>query len=65
MRASAFEELCTLFKGTNSANDEVYREHAPLWKKYLSDMNPGALEKCLEAVEVFIDKADPKIVAIS
>ena len=34
-----------------------------MWKKYLNDANPGSLEKCLDALDVFINKADPKIVA--
>jgi hypothetical protein len=34
-----------------------------MWKKYLADANPGSLEKCLDALEVFINRADPRIVA--
>jgi hypothetical protein len=33
-----------------------------MWKKYLGDANPGSLEKCLDALELFISRADPKIV---
>lgn len=33
------------------------------WKKYLGDTNPGALEKCLDALQLFIDRCDPKVVA--
>lgn len=34
-----------------------------MWKKYLGDANPGSLEKCLDALNVFIDRCDPKIIA--
>lgn len=34
-----------------------------MWKKYLGDTNPGALEKCLDALNFFIDRANPKLVA--
>jgi hypothetical protein len=40
----------------------VFKDHCGSWKKYLSDINPGALEKCLDALEAFIDKADPRVV---
>ena len=36
-----------------------------MWKKYLSDSNPGALEKCLEALNFYIDRANPKLVGES
>lgn len=36
-----------------------------MWKKYLADSNPGALEKCLEALNSFINLAEEKVVAIS
>ena len=63
VRATAFEELTQAFKTTDSPNDQLFKDHSGSWKKYLSDTNPGALEKCLEALEAFIDRADPRIVA--
>lgn len=36
-----------------------------MWKKYLADANPGSLEKCLDALETFINRADPRLVASS
>lgn len=65
MRAAAFEELGGMFKTANTPHDDVYKDHGLMFKKYLNDANPGSLEKCLEALEVFIDKAEPKIVAMS
>lgn len=63
VRAKAFEELTELFKGATSPQDGLFSENGPSWKKYLADINPGSLEKCLEALMAFIDKADPGIVA--
>lgn len=62
-RATAFEELANLFKNSNTSKDEVFFNHAASWKKYIGDINPGSLEKCLDALTWFIDKADAKIVA--
>ena len=62
VRAQAFEELLSLFKGALSPKDQVFPEHAPMWKKYLADINPGSLEKCLDALQWFIDMGDPKVV---
>jgi hypothetical protein len=59
VRAKAFEDLGALFKSAKSPNEDIFKEHAPSWKKYLGDNNPGSLEKCLEALEAFTDKADP------
>lgn len=63
VRATAFEELANLFKNSNTPKDEVFYDHSSSWKKYLGDINPGSLEKCLEALNWFIDKGEPKIVA--
>jgi len=52
-----------MFKGSSSPNDQVFREYSNDWKKYLSDSNPGALEKCLDALESFVNRADPRLVA--
>ena len=65
IRAKAFEELTECFKGATSPQDALFSENGPCWKKYLGDINPGSLEKCLEALMVFIDKADPSTVAAS
>jgi hypothetical protein len=62
IRATAFEELGTLFRNANTPFDEVYKDHAGVWKKYLSDANPGSLEKCLDSLTIFIDRCDPKLV---
>jgi hypothetical protein len=55
VRAAAFEELTQAFKQASSPNDQIFKDHSGSWKKYLSDTNPGALEKALDALEVFID----------
>jgi hypothetical protein len=62
VRANAFEELCQMFKTADSSSDMVFRDHASTWKKYLADNNPGSLEKCLDALNVFVDRGDPKVV---
>ena len=36
-----------------------------MWKKYLGDTNPGALEKCLDSLNAFIDRGDPRVVAVA
>lgn len=63
IRANAFEELTGLFKAADNQHSQEFRDHAGSWKKYLADANPGSLEKCLEALEVFTNRADPKLVA--
>lgn len=62
IRANAFEELGSQFKSADSKASKEFKDHAFLWKKYLADANPGSLEKCLDALEIFIDRADPKLV---
>lgn len=36
-----------------------------MWKKYINDINPASLEKALDALEVFISRAEPRLVAAS
>ena len=36
-----------------------------MWKKYLSESHPNALDKCLDALQNFLDFADPKIVTMA
>lgn len=64
-RAKGFEELTEMFKQAKSPQDDSFRDHCGNWKKYLADANPGSLEKCLDALNAFIDKADPRIVSAS
>ncbi len=64
VRAKAFEEITEAFKNASSS-DDVFREHAGNWKKYLSDTNPGSLEKSLDALNAFIDKGEPKLIQSS
>ena len=54
-----------MFRGATNKNDDAFRDHCGNWKKYLVDANPGSLEKCLDALNAYIDKADPKLVAVS
>lgn len=61
IRAKAFEELTTVFKTEGS--QDAFRDHCGNWKKYLADSNPGALEKCLDALNAFIDGCEPKMLA--
>jgi len=62
LRAGAFDEIAQSFKIADSQYAETFKDHAPLWKKYLGDANPGSLEKCIDALNIFIEKADPKLV---
>jgi hypothetical protein len=62
VRAKAYEDLSDMFKSTKNPQDDVFRDHSGSWKKYLNDNNPGSLEKCIDSMQVFIDKADPKII---
>ena len=57
----AFDELKEAFRNAAKKTDDIFRDHSDLWKKYLSDSNPGALEKALEALEQFLNKGDPKL----
>jgi hypothetical protein len=65
IRARAYDEIASEFNSAANPSDDCFRDHCDLWKNYLNDNNPGALEKCLDALLVFLDKADPKIVAAS
>ena len=64
IRATAFEDLSTAFKKSNTQFDQLFKDHACMWKKYLADSIPASLDKCLDALEVFIDKAEPKVVSL-
>jgi len=65
VRANAFEEMTNAFRNTNSEKAQEFRDHASSWKKYLADANPGSLEKCLDALEMFIGRAEPGLVSSS
>jgi hypothetical protein len=62
VRAVAFDELASLFTEADSPQDQIFRDHSSSWKKILADANPGSLEKALDMLLVFIDKADSKLV---
>ena len=64
VRAAAYDEVAQLFRNADTPFDQVYRDYSSDWKKYLADSNPGSLEKCLDALTLFIDKADPKLVVV-
>ena len=44
-------------------DQQVFDDHKDSWKKYLADANPGSLEKCLDALNAFIDRAKQGTVA--
>lgn len=54
-RASAYEELSEAIKYISDSKDPLFYDHSESFKKYLSDSNPGALEKavdlCIEYVK--------------
>jgi hypothetical protein len=64
VRAVAYDELATLFREADSPQDQIFKEHSSSWKKFLADANPGSLEKALDMLQVFIDKAESKLVAV-
>lgn len=59
VRKKAYEEITGLIE---QGDQEAAREQSSQWKKYLNDNNPGSLEVCIDALRVFIDKADKRIV---
>jgi hypothetical protein len=63
VRANAFDELTALYKNSEpNSKSEQFRAHVDMWKVYLKDNNPGALEKILTCLEAFLDKADKNII---
>ena len=62
IRANAYDELCDIFNQAQPA-DECFREYSGGWVKYLADSIPGALERCLDALNAFISNCDPKFLA--
>jgi len=62
-RAAGYEEIAAMFRSAQNANQDCFFEHGSQMKKYLQEANPGALEKALDALALFIDKADPKTVS--
>ena len=65
-RAAAFEELLGLAKASKTkSKDDLFRDHADMWKVYLKDPNPGALDKCLTALMAWLDKTHPSILVAS
>lgn len=54
-RAEAYEELSEAIKYISDSKDPLFYDHSDGFKKYLSDSNPGALEKavdlCIEYVK--------------
>ena len=59
VRKTAFEELSSIMgKFDLGTSNEVMNAHASKWAKYLTEPNPGAMEKVLECFHTFIDKGD-------
>jgi hypothetical protein len=53
-RKDAYGELLQLVKDAKNGGDPVFKEHACMIKKYLTDSNPGSLEVCIDTLKVFI-----------
>lgn len=64
MRAKAFDELNANFKGAKNSSDQLFKDHSCMWKKYLSESHPNTLDKCVDALQSFLDYSDPKIVVV-
>ena len=59
VRKTAFEELAVIInKFELGTSNEVMNQHASKWAKYLTEPNPGAMEKVLDCFHTFIDKGD-------
>jgi hypothetical protein len=57
VRAAAFDELKGLCAASKpKSKDAIFNDHCNLWKTYLKDSNPGALEKALCAMAAWVDK---------
>jgi hypothetical protein len=66
VRANAYDELTKLSNDVQpGCKSDLFKEHAPQWKIYLKDSNPGALEKALTCLNAFIDKCHKSILAES
>lgn len=62
VRAGAYEELTKLCTdGPEKSKADHFNQHCSEWKTYLKDSNPGALEKALNCLEIFLDKIHPSI----
>lgn len=62
VRAAAYEELTTQIQNTHDDSDPIFSIHAPGFKKYLADSNPGALEKALNLLSEFLRKASVYVI---
>ena len=59
VRKTAFEELtATISKFGYNTSNSMMQTHASKWAKYLTEPNPGAMEKVLECFHTYIDKCD-------
>lgn len=52
LRAHGYAELASALSNPNNA--VIFNEHCHLWKKYLSEVNSGVLDKVLDALSKFI-----------
>jgi len=63
-RADAYVELQGQFKSAplNCANDS-FKDYATKWPNYLSDNNPGSLEKAIDLFQTFLEKVKPDVMS--
>jgi hypothetical protein len=61
-RASAYEELSELLK-TKKSKDPIFYDHSDGFKIYLSDANPGSLEKAVDCYIEFVKRAPNSIIS--
>lgn len=54
-RAAACEELRKEFKKCTEQNDPIFKEYGHMMAKIIADSHPGAQEKALEVLDVFIN----------
>ena len=61
VRANAYDELKGLCeKAVLDSKDPIFAENVDNWKAYLKDTNPGALEKALDCLVIFLQKVQAK-----
>ncbi len=57
-RCSAYEELKKSLQKAFDPSEDIFHEYSSFWKKIVVDSNQAAQAEGLEALAVFVDRAD-------